>query len=157
MRRTSSPGAASIGRPQAPRRTRGGLACYGPTPTVAPCAPPTRDARDGHRSATNSRRAGIFTGYYLHNLVQVRDVRSSDGRESVVFGPDVPPVVTGFVLTPAAAPLDRAVVPMLEDMNRDERRLRDLLTDRGYSQLSETGLHHPLRRAGMDLIFATQG
>ena len=115
------------------------------------------DARDGHRSATNSRKAGLFTGYYLHNIVQVRDVRRSDGRESVVFGPDVPAVVTGFALTPAADPIDRAVVPILEDMNREERRVRDLLMDRGYSQLSDMELHHPLRRAGMELTFQPKG
>jgi hypothetical protein len=115
------------------------------------------DARDGHRSATNSRKAGQFTGYYLHNIVQVRDVRHSDGREGVVFGPDVPAVVTGFALTPAAAPLEGAVVPILEEMNREERRVHDLLMDRGYSQLSDTGLHHPLRHAGMELIFQPKG
>ena len=115
------------------------------------------DARDGHRSATNSRRAEVFTGYYLHNIVQVRDVRRSDGRESVLFGPDVPAVVTSFELTPAASPLDRAVVPILEGMNADEVRVRDVLIDRGYSQLSETGLHHPLRRAGMEVIFQPKG
>jgi hypothetical protein len=115
------------------------------------------DARDGHRSATNSRRAGIFTGYDLHNFVQVRDVRSSDGRENVVFGPDVPPVLTRFTLAPAGTPLDETVVPHLEDMNRDERRLRDLLVDRGYSQLSAVGLFHPVRRAGMELTFQPKG
>ena len=115
------------------------------------------DARDGHRSATNSRRAGLFTGYYLHNFVQVRDVRSTDGRENVVFGPDVPPVVMRFALTPAAAPLDRAVVPVLEGMNRHDRRIHEVLVDRGYSQLSDTGFHHPVRRAGMELIFQPKG
>lgn len=115
------------------------------------------DARDGHRSATNSRRAGIFTGHDLHNFVQVRDVRSSDGRENVVFGPDVPPVLTRFTLAPAGSPPDATVVPQLQDMNRDERRLRDVLVDRGYSQLSASGMFHPVRRAGMELTFQPKG
>jgi hypothetical protein len=115
------------------------------------------DARDGHRSATNSRRAGIFTGYDLHNFVQVRDVRTWDGRGNVVFGPDAPPVVARFALAPAGTPLDETVVPHLEEMNREERNLRDLLVDRGYSQLSAAGLFHPVRRAGMELTFQPKG
>jgi hypothetical protein len=115
------------------------------------------DARDGHRSATNSRKAGVFTGYYLHNIVQVRDAGRSDGREKIAFGPDVPAVITRFALTPAGAPLDQAVVPILEEMNRDDPRVRDLLMDRGYSQLSDATLHHPLRRAGMELVFQPKG
>jgi hypothetical protein len=87
----------------------------------------------------------------------VRDVRSSDGRENVVFGPDVPPVLTRFTLAPAGTPLDETVVAHLEDMNRDERLLSEVLVDRGYSQLSDTGFHHPVRRAGMELIFQPKG
>jgi hypothetical protein len=33
----------------------------------------------------------------------------------------------------------------------------DLLMDRGYSQLSHIGLHHPLRRAGLELTFQPKG
>jgi hypothetical protein len=114
-------------------------------------------ARGGYRSAISNRPAGTFVGYHLHNIVPVRDMRSSDGRETVVFGPDVPPVVMDFAFTPANSPIDEAVVPLFEQANRCELRIRDVLMDRGYSQLGEGNLHHPLRRAGMELTFQPKG
>src|SRR5207253_2047059 len=59
-----------------------------------------RDARAGHRSATNSRPSGPYVGFELHLAVQTRDVRWTDGIERTALGAEVAGVVTTFSLMP---------------------------------------------------------
>ncbi|MHB1928994.1 MAG: hypothetical protein ACYDEN_02035 [Acidimicrobiales bacterium] len=49
-----------------------------------------RDARAGHRSATNSRPAGPYVGYELHLAVQARDVRWTNGVDKTTLSDEVP-------------------------------------------------------------------
>ena len=60
-----------------------------------------RDARAGHRSATNSRPAGPYVGYELHLAVQARDVRWTNYVDKVTLSDEAPGVVTTVVLVPA--------------------------------------------------------
>ncbi len=69
-----------------------------------------RDARAGHRSATNSRPAGPYVGYELHLVVQARDVRWTNGIDKVSLSGEVPGVVTCFSLVPAGTHRGKAIV-----------------------------------------------
>jgi hypothetical protein len=69
-----------------------------------------RDARAGHRSATNSRPAGPYVGFELHMAVQTRDVRWTDGIEHTSLGPEVAGVITTFSLVAAGTHRGRAIV-----------------------------------------------
>lgn len=111
------------------------------------------DARAGHRSATNSRDAGLYVGYELHTAVLARDAGWSDGIERVKLGADVPPVITMAVLSPAGARRDDAVVPRLIEAKEAGLPVDDVIWDRGYSQLSPDTTTHPLRQAGIGTTF----
>src|SRR5213082_2229749 len=69
-----------------------------------------RDARAGHRSATNSRPAGPYVGYELHLAVQARDVKWTNHIDKVSLSDEVPGVVTCLALTPAGTHRGRAIV-----------------------------------------------
>ena len=69
-----------------------------------------RDARAGHRSATNSRPAGPYVGYELHLAVQARDVRWTNYVDKVSLSDEVPGVITCLSLVPAGTHRGRAIV-----------------------------------------------
>ena len=73
-----------------------------------------RDARAGHRSATNIRPAGPYVGYELHLAVQTRDVRSTNGIDRTNLSDEVPGVVTCFSLVPAGTHRGKAIVDDVE-------------------------------------------
>jgi hypothetical protein len=115
------------------------------------------DATYGRRSATNSRPAGHLHGYDAHAVVQVRDAKSPDGVEHITFGPDVPSVITDLVLVPAGSPPDEAIVPALLAAKDAGQDIREVIWDRGYSQLTPAATTHPLRQAGIDTVFWPKG
>jgi hypothetical protein len=111
-----------------------------------------RDARAGHRSATNSRPAGPYVGFELHLAVQTRDVRWTDGIERTSLGPEVAGVVTTFSLVPAGTHRGRAIVDELLEAN-GERSIGDVVWDPGYSLCKPGTVHHRLAQAGVHQTF----
>jgi len=111
------------------------------------------DARAGHRTATNTRRAGPYVGYELHLAVQTKDVVWSDGVERVTLGPDVPNVVTNVSLVPAGSHRTNSVVPELVAAKDRGQDISDVIWDPGYSLCqAETG-YYPRHRAGVHVTF----
>jgi hypothetical protein len=111
------------------------------------------DARAGHRSATSSRDAGLHVGYECHTVVLARDTGWSDGVERLKLGPDVPPVITMISLVPAGSRRDDAIVPKLVEAKEKGLGIKDVIWDRGYSQLLPERTTHPLNQAGIQTTF----
>jgi len=111
------------------------------------------DARAGHRTATNTRRAGPYVGYEIHLAVQTKDVVWSDGVERVTLGPNVPNVVTNLSLVPAGSHRTNSIVPELVAAKDRGQDFSDVVWDPGYSLCqAETG-YYPLHRAGVHVTF----
>ena len=108
-----------------------------------------RDARAGHRSATNSRTAGPYVGYELHLAVQARDVRWSNGVDKVSLSDEVPGVITCFSLVPAGTHRGRAVVDDLISAKLAGEPVDDVVWDPGYSLCKPGSVHHKLAQAGI--------
>jgi hypothetical protein len=111
-----------------------------------------RDARAGHRSATNSRPSGPYVGFELHLAVQTRDVRWTDGIERTALGAEVAGVVTTFSLVPAGTHRGRAIVDELLEANGDDS-IEDVVWDPGYSLCKPGTVHHRLAQAGIHQTF----
>lgn len=114
------------------------------------------DARAGHRSANSEHKSGLYIGYELHPITQVRDISWQGQPGEVALGPDVPPYVTNAILTPAGAHRSDAVVPTLiaehVTVDGEERGLRDVAWDRGYSINADARAHAPLRLHGIEPV-----
>ncbi len=108
-----------------------------------------RDARAGHRSATNSRPAGPYIGFELHLAVQARDVRWTNSIDRTTLGPEVPAVITSFSLLPAGSHRAEAVVPALL---RDPT-IKNVVWDPGYSLCRPETAVWPLAQAGIETTF----
>jgi hypothetical protein len=115
------------------------------------------DARAGYRSATSSRAAGPYNGYELHLGVQTRDLDWTDKVLSVKFGPEVPGIVNTMAVAPAGSHRADAVVPHLISAKNSGADLKEVLYDRGYSQLRPETHSHPLNRAGIEQTFQPKG
>jgi len=96
-----------------------------------------RDARAGHRSATNSRAAGPYVGYELHLAVQARDVRSTNGIDKTNLSGEVPGVITSFSLAPAGTHRGKAIVDDLIAAKRAGEPIEGV-----YKGLCEEVVHH---------------
>ncbi len=90
-----------------------------------------RDARAGHRSATNSRPAGPYIGYELHLAVQARDVRWTNGVDKTSLSDEVPGVVTCFSLVPAGTHRGKAIVDDLIAAKTAGEPIDDVVWDPG--------------------------
>jgi hypothetical protein len=112
-----------------------------------------RDARAGHRSATNSRQAGPYIGYELHLAVQARDVRWSNGIDKVKLCDEVPGVITCFSLVPAGTHRGKAIVDDLLAARQAGERIDDVVWDPGYSLCKPGTVHHRLAQAGIHQTF----
>jgi hypothetical protein len=112
-----------------------------------------RDARAGHRSATNSRPAGPYVGFELHLAVQTRDVRWTDGIERTSLGPEVAGVITTFSLVAAGTHRGRAIVDELLEMSQEGDPIEDVVWDPGYSLCKPGTVHHRLAQAGIHQTF----
>jgi hypothetical protein len=111
------------------------------------------DARAGHRTATNARRAGPYVGYELHLAVQTKDVVWSDGIDRVALGPDVPNLVMNVSLVPAGSHRTNSIVPELVAAKDRGQGISDVIWDPGYSLCqAETG-YYPLHGAGVHVTF----
>lgn len=112
-----------------------------------------RDARAGHRSATNSRSAGAYVGYELHLGVQARDVRWTNGVDKVSLSDEVPGVVTCMSLVPAGTHRGRAIVDDLIAAKNAGQPIDDVVWDPGYSLCKPGTVHHKLAQAGVHQTF----
>jgi hypothetical protein len=112
-----------------------------------------RDARAGHRSATNSRPAGPYVGYELHLGVQARDVRWTNSVDRTVLSDEVPGVVTCFSLVPAGTHRGRAIVDDLINAKAAGEPIDDVVWDPGYSLCKPDGVHDKLARAWIHQTF----
>src|SRR5207302_81053 len=113
-----------------------------------------RDARAGHRSATNSRPAGPYVGYELHLAVQTREVRWTDGVEPTTLGPEVAGVVTTFSLVPAGTHRGRAIVDELLAANWEGDSIEDVVWDPGYSLCKPERCATAWRTQGFTRLFS---
>ena len=112
-----------------------------------------RDARAGHRSATNSRPAGPYIGYELHLAVQARDVRWTNYVDKVSMSDEVPGVVTCFSLRPAGTHRGAAIVDDLVAAKYAGAPIDDVVWDPGYSLCAPGTTHHKLAQAGIHQTF----
>jgi hypothetical protein len=112
-----------------------------------------RDARAGHRSATNSRQAGPYVGYELHLGVQARDVRWSNGIDKTKLFDEVPGVITCFSLVPAGTHRGDAIVDDLVRAKGSGEPIDDVVWDPGYSLCKPGTVHHRLAQAGIHQTF----
>jgi len=112
-----------------------------------------RDARAGHRSATNSRPAGPYIGYELHLGVQARDVRWTNSVDRTVLSDEVPGVVTCFSLVPAGTHRGKAIVDDLIAAKAAGEPIEDVVWDPGYSLCKPGTVHHKLAQAGIHQTF----
>lgn len=112
-----------------------------------------RDARAGHRSATNSRAAGPYVGYELHLAVQARDVKWTNYADKTSFSDEVPGVMTCVSLVPAGTHRGRAIVDDLVAAKSTGAPIDDVIWDPGYSLCSPGTTHHKLAQAGIHQTF----
>jgi hypothetical protein len=112
-----------------------------------------RDARAGHRSATNSRAAGPYVGYELHLGVQARDVKWTNGVDKITLSDEVPGVITGFSLVPAGTHRGKAIVDDLIAAKQAGEPIDDVVWDPGYSLCRPGTVHHKLAQAGIHQTF----
>lgn len=112
-----------------------------------------RDARAGHRSATNSRAAGPYVGYELHLAVQTRDVKWTNGIDRINLSEEVPGVVTCFSLVPAGTHRGKAIVDDLIGAKTAGEPIEDVVWDPGYSLCKPGTVHHRLAQAGIHQTF----
>lgn len=112
-----------------------------------------RDARAGHRSATNSRAAGPYVGYELHLAVQTRDVKWTNGIDRASLSDEVPGVVTCFSLVPAGTHRGKAIVDDLINTKTAGEAIEDVVWDPGYSLCRPGTVHHRLAQAGIHQTF----
>ncbi len=109
------------------------------------------DARAGHRSATNQRRAGPYVGYELHLAVQTREMRWTNYVDRTTLGPEVAGVVTTCTLVPAGSHRGLAVVDALIRATRSGAHdLSEVIWDPGYSLCQPETTTYPLAEAGIE-------
>lgn len=109
-----------------------------------------RDARAGHRSATNTRPAGTYVGRELHLGVAVPALIATDTTTWSRFGPDVPHVVVTVDLVPAGSHPGHAVRESLLAAAQADL-CHDVVFDAGYSLKRPETLLTPLAQAGVDV------
>ncbi len=112
-----------------------------------------RDARAGHRSATNSRSAGPFVGYELHLAVQARDVKWTNYIDKTTMSDEVPGVITCLALVPAGTHRGRAIVDDLVAAKKAGAPIDDVVWDPGYSLCKPDTTHHKLAQARIHQTF----
>lgn len=137
-------------------RRRARRAAFETGPDGRPIYTRDYDGRAGHRSANSEHKAGMYIGYEVHPITQVRDIAWYGKPDELQLGPDVPAYVTNVILTPAGAHRTDAVVPALiaERATQDEPQLglRDVSWDRGYSINADGRTHAPLRVNGIEPV-----
>jgi hypothetical protein len=111
------------------------------------------DARSGHLSATNSRKAGTHTGYDLHTAVATAEITSHNGVDKARLGPEVPAIILGANLVGANTHPAEAIIPQVVEAKRGGTNTREVLMDRGYSQLNAESWALPLASAGIGAVF----
>lgn len=110
-----------------------------------------KDARAGHRSATNERPAGPYVGRELHIGVTTKRSTWTDGVTATRFGEDVPALIVTTNLTPAGAHRGKAVTGSLVKAAEDGI-LKEVLADPGHTLAKGIYFHFPLQQAGVSLV-----
>lgn len=121
----------------------------GPDGKLVRCA--DLHARGGHRSATATREEGIFTGFMLTVAVMVRSVYWSGRTGRCRRGPEVPPYITALSVDPASDSPGIIGARVVSDALDIAPRLREVLADRGFTQLGEA-FNRPVHRLGLDVV-----
>jgi hypothetical protein len=142
-----------IGEASQPRHPKRRARVLGVGPDGRKIYTADRDARAGHRSATNSRSAGPYIGYELHLAVQAREVRWTNYIDKVTLSEAVPGVVTCFSLDPAGSHRGRAIVDDLVAAKQAGAPIEDVVWDPGYSLCAPNTTHHKLAQAGIGQTF----
>lgn len=108
------------------------------------------DARAGWRTGNAHHPPGPYIGRELHALIAVRKVLNTNGSTTITFGPQVPPIILDWVLTPAGTHRADAVLPAI--LRTNSRGLcADVVLDPGYTLSVAEKLHYPLQKAGIDI------
>ncbi len=123
---------------------------YGVGPDGRPIFTKDFDARAGHRSAVNSRRAGPYIGRELHIGATVPALTSTDGVTYANFGPAVPSFVVVARATPAGTHRGNAVTDLLLGAS-EAGYCAEVLADGGYTLMRAETFHFPLQAAGVGL------
>ena len=108
-------------------------------------------ARGGHRSATAKRPAGVFTGYMVTLAVLVRAAHWTGRPSKCRLGPKVPPYILGLSVDPACRNPGVIGVRVGGDVKDIAPNLKELLADRGFTQLTDT-FNRGVHRLGLDLV-----
>ena len=108
-------------------------------------------ARGGHRSATATRKAGPFTGYMATIAVLVRSATWSGRPTKCRLGPEVPPYICSLSVDPATDSVGPIGERVVSDALGIVPNLREVLADRGFTQLGEA-FNRPVHRLGLDVV-----
>ena len=108
-------------------------------------------ARGGHRSATATRKAGPFTGYMATIAVLVRSAYWSGRPTKCRLGPEVPPYICSLSVDPATDSVGPIGERVVSDALGIVPNLREVLADRGFTQLGEA-FNRPVHRLGLDIV-----
>lgn len=111
------------------------------------------DARGGYRTATNSRKGGLYVGYELHLAVATRELTSTNHIDQAVLGEDQPAFITTAQLSPAGSHRGDALRQPLLDAAHEGLPIDEVLMDPGYSLCRPETFLLPLRQAGIELVF----
>lgn len=107
--------------------------------------------RSGHRSATAKRPAGTFTGYMATLAVLVRSSYWSGRPSNCRLGPKPLPYVLGLSVDPACRNPGVIGARVVSDVKDIAPNLREVLADRGFTQLTDT-FNRRIHRLGLDLV-----
>ena len=108
-------------------------------------------ARGGHRSATTKRPKSNFTGYMATLAVLVRAAHWTGRPTKCRLGPKVPPYVLGLSVDPACRNPGVIGVHLVSDVKDIAPNLKEVLADRGFTQLTDT-FNRNIHRLCLDLV-----
>ena len=108
-------------------------------------------ARAGHRSATAKRPKGQFTGFMATLAVLVRAAHWTGRPSKCRLGSKVPPYILGLSVDPACRNPGVIGVRVVSDVKDIAPKLKEVLADRGFTQLTDT-FNRGIHRLGVDLV-----
>lgn len=122
----------------------------GPDGKLIRCA--DLDARTGYRtaSAATGYKDAPFTGYHVTFAVLTRSVHWSGQPDALKEHDDVPPYIVNFAVDPATNNVGRMSLRVVEDALSIAPGIREVLADRGITQLGETFIRH-VRQLRLDI------
>ena len=110
-----------------------------------------RDARVGHRSATNKQKAEYGFGYDLHLAATVRKATWAGDPSRVKLGDNPGPYIVAASLVAAATGAGPVGTAVIEQAGSLAESLVDVLADRGYTPHREKFLR-PLHKQNINVV-----